>query len=64
MNQSLIKPLRIRKGSMLLGFFKLLIFMCLRLCLCTTCVPGAEGDQKRAEDHLELELWLVWLATL
>lgn len=25
-------------------------------CLCTTCVPGALGGQKRTADSLELEL--------
>ena len=29
------------------------------LCLCTMCVTGTHGDQKRALDFLELELWIV-----
>jgi hypothetical protein len=29
---------------------------CLHICLCTTCVPGAPGDQKQALDALELDL--------
>lgn len=32
---------------------------CLLICLCTTCVHGAFRDQKRASDHLILELLSV-----
>lgn len=36
------------------------IFMCVSIsyavCMCTTWLPGAYGDQKRMYDHLELEL--------
>ena len=30
--------------------------LCLHVCMCTTCLPGAPGGQKRASDPLELEL--------
>lgn len=31
----------------------------LRFSMCTICVPGAHGAQKRARDALELELWTI-----
>lgn len=30
------------------------------LCLCTMCMPGAQGGQKGASDSLQLELLMVW----
>jgi hypothetical protein len=32
---------------------------CLHICLCTVCVPGAHGSQRRVSDPLELELQFV-----
>lgn len=32
---------------------------CLPVCMCTTCVPGALGGQKRASDPLGLELQVL-----
>jgi len=39
----------------------LCISVCLHICLCTICVPGAGSlrGQRRALDFLELELWKV-----
>lgn len=34
-------------------------FFCLNVCLCSICVPGIHGGQKRALDALELELGIV-----
>lgn len=28
-------------------------------CICTTCVPGTSGGQKRTSNSLELELWMI-----
>ena len=33
--------------------------ICVHICLCTSCVFGACGGQKRALDALELELQMV-----
>lgn len=27
--------------------------------MCTVCVPGDQGGQRRASDPLEVELWMV-----
>lgn len=37
------------------------VFVCLRMCVhvCTACVSGVLGSQKRASDALEVELWMV-----
>jgi hypothetical protein len=32
--------------------------VCMHVCLCTTCMPGAQGGQKRVFGH-SLELWAV-----
>jgi hypothetical protein len=32
--------------------------LAISLCVCTTCVPGAHGGQKRVWDSLELGLWI------
>lgn len=29
------------------------------MCMCSTCVPGAYGDQRKASDIMELELWVI-----
>ena len=31
----------------------------LHVCMCTMCMPGAHGGQKRALDLLELQLWML-----
>lgn len=30
--------------------------LCLHVCMCTACLPGAQESQKRTSDSLELEL--------
>lgn len=32
---------------------------CLHAFLCTTCVPGVHGDQRRTKEPLEMELQVV-----
>ena len=32
---------------------------CLHACLCTTCVPGNHGSQKRVLDFLGLEIHMI-----
>lgn len=32
------------------------LFVLLNTCVCSTCMPGALDNPKRASDHLELEL--------
>lgn len=44
--------------TLYLKFYFMFIFS-LRICLCTTCVPGALGDQKKVLDPLKLELQMV-----
>jgi hypothetical protein len=34
-------------------------FACMYVCLCTTCMLGAHGSQKRALGPLEPELWVT-----
>lgn len=35
------------------------VCVCLYVCMCTACLPGACRGLKRASDHLELELQKV-----
>lgn len=35
------------------------MYVCMRVCLCTPCVPGVYRGQKRTLDALELELQMV-----
>lgn len=41
--------------------FFFLIFANLLTCvsMCTVCVPGDQGGQRRVSDPLEVELWMV-----
>lgn len=32
---------------------------CVHVCICTACVSGARGDQTKALNTLELELWMA-----
>lgn len=43
---------------LLFNFFCLWVF-CLHVCVPTTCIPGAQGDQERAWNLLEMELQTV-----
>ena len=51
-------------GGNLFLFSKIYLFLfmylsvCMHVCLCTTCMPGAQGGQKRVFGH-SLELWAV-----
>jgi hypothetical protein len=46
----------------LLGYFfysTCIISVLFELCMCIMCVPGVRGGQKRASDHLALELQMI-----
>lgn len=46
--------------QLFIHFITLCVWMfCLPVCMCTTCMPGALGDQKGALDPLKLELQVL-----